>query len=374
MKNNKQIKVLYIISSFMKCGPINMLYTLLSNLDRQEFDVSVVTLKQEPANSRIQDFRNIGVNIYTTSKKSSHFLFGLRRSLQKVVNDIQPDIVHSHGPWADYYLGGLVVNRSVMSIHNKLAGDYLPLYGPILGSITAKLDSRAMRKADLSIAVSNAVAKTAKDDYKIESVVIYNGVDTDGFSPCNERESRNLREKLGINPNAYVFLHIGNLIKRKQPKFMADAFKEAIKINPNMELIFLGDGPLFDEVQDGSSECKNIRFLGNVDNVADYMKASNAMVSATTSDGLSMATLEGLACGLKGLMSDIDVHREIRSNLIDNPDDFVICSDCIESYAEGYLKLAKTAKEKNSVNKESLAGSSMAKKYADCYKHILGIE
>lgn len=374
MSEKARIKLLYIISSFMQCGPINMLYSLVSSMDQEVFDINVVTLKKEPANSRIRDFQDLSVSVYSTSDKASHFLFGLRKPLQHVIDELQPDIVHSHGPWADHYLGKLKVRNSVMSIHNKLAGDYIPLYGPLIGFLTTKQDASAMRKADLNIAVSNSVARTAKTEYGIESCVIYNGVDIEEYAPCGLEQIKALRKNLNIREDAYVFLHIGNMIIRKQPKLIADAFKKALNSNPNMELIFLGDGPLLEELQRENAACKKIHFCGNVNNVSDYMKASDAMVSATTSDGLSMATLEGLACGLKGLMSDIDVHQEILENLVDDPNDFIICENDVESYAKGFLVLAKTKGQCNSVEKKAISKATMADQYAKTYRTMLDNE
>lgn len=354
----------------MKCGPINMLYTLVSGLDSDEFEIHAVTLKLEPSNSRIQEFEKLGVIVHPVSGKSSHLLFGLCKSIQRVVDEIKPDVVHSHGPWADYYLSKLKVSSSVMNIHNKLAGDYIPLYGPIVGRITTIMDARAMRTADVNISVSHSVAKTALKQYGIKSGVIYNGVDIDKYYPCDYEEANKIREQFNMNKDSYVFLHIGNLISRKRPIFLASAFVEAMKFRTDIDLYFLGDGPLLEECKSKFGMYSNIHFEGNVNAVDLYMKASDAMVSATISDGLSMATLEGLACGLKSLMSDIDVHREIKQNIIIDPDDFIICNSTKKDYADNFIKLANSKRENNSVPKGILSGENMSSKYAALYKKL----
>ncbi len=49
-----KIKVTYIVSSFMRCGPINMLYSLVAGLDPEQFDISAITLKPEPCQYKNQ--------------------------------------------------------------------------------------------------------------------------------------------------------------------------------------------------------------------------------------------------------------------------------------------------------------------------------
>lgn len=131
-----KIKVTYIVSSFMRCGPINMLYSLVAGLDPEQFEISAITLKPEPDNTRIKDFEALGVTVKRAGDRDTHFLFGLGRSIADRIKELRPDVVHTHGPWADYYGGAVRDIPTVVNIHNKLAEDYVPLYGAALGWLT----------------------------------------------------------------------------------------------------------------------------------------------------------------------------------------------------------------------------------------------
>lgn len=365
-----KIKVTYIVSSFMRCGPINMLYSLVAGLDPEQFEISAITLKPEPDNTRIKDFEALGVTVKRVGDRDTHLLFGLGRSIADRIKELHPDVVHTHGPWADYYGGAVRDIPTVVNIHNKLAEDYVPLYGGALGWLTTMMDARAMRRVTRAIAVSDSVASVAEAKYGIESDVIVNGVDIERYAVPDKDTSTKLRKALGISEDRYVFLHVGNMIQRKNPALILEAYQRAAEHMPLSELIFLGDGPLLEECRSNYENCSSIRFCGNVSNVSEFLSAADCVVSATASDGMSMATLEALACGLRGLMSNIDVHREIRERFVSNPAEFLVCEINVDAFAEGFRALYDQGRKKNTVEKKAISSAAMAKQYADLYKSL----
>lgn len=366
-----KIKLLYIISSFMKCGPINMFYTLVENLDFNRFEVHVVTLKTEPENTRIQDFLDLGVTVHQVSSKSSHLLFGLGPAVQGVVNTVKPDIVHSHGPWADYYAAKQTSYITVANIHNKLAGDYIPLYGYLIGSLTTKMDARSMRSMTKCVSVSRSVAETAKNEYGISSDVIINGIDTKKFSHPNTKDKLELRKKLKLPQDDYIFVHLGNLIDRKQPILLERAFLAIDSdMSKNAAIVFLGDGPLMAECIKAAEDDPRIILRGNIDNVSDYLQAVDCMVSATLSDGMSMATLEGLSCGLPCVMSDIDVHREIFDTFITTDEDFDIVANKKGNFTTAFEDKLKQGFRINDLDPSCLSGKRMSQEYMRMYEKL----
>ena len=366
-----KIKVTYIVSSFMRCGPINMLYSLVAGLDPEQFDISAITLKPEPANTRIKEFEALGVTVRRAGDRDTHLLFGLGRLIADQIKELQPDIVHTHGPWADYYGGAIRDIPTVVNIHNKLAEDYVPLYGTPVGWLTTIMDARAMRRFTQAIAVSDSVSSVAADKYGIESDVIINGVDIEKYRVLDDGATVGLRKTLGIGEDRYVFLHVGNMIQRKNPALILEAYQKAAEYMPLSELIFLGDGSLLEECRKNYGECSSVRFCGNVLNVSEFLAAADCMVSATASDGMSMVTLEALACGLRGLMSDIDVHREIKKRFISDSSEFLVREISVDAFAEGFRTMYDLGRKRNTVEKEAISSTAMAEQYAALYKSLV---
>lgn len=365
------IKVLYVISSFMRCGPINMFYTLVSNLDFDKFEIHVITLKDEPPDSRIEDFTELGVKVHRVGAKNSHMLFGLASEIRKTIDKVKPNIIHSHGPWADYYTAKQRDYITVANIHNKLADDYIPLYGRVIGTVTTWMDARSMRRMSKCISVSKSVEETARTQYGITSDVIINGIDTEKYARAADEEKLSLRAALDLPQSSFIFVHVGNLIERKQPLLLEQAFMDIPSdVRDRSSLLFLGDGPLMNSCIEYGKDTPNILFRGNVKNIEMYLRASDCMVSATLSDGMSMATLEGMACGLTCIMSDIDVHREIAGTFVSQNEDFLIIENRTEAFTNAFINAICRVPQSNSINPAALSGKRMSQEYAKLYERL----
>jgi glycosyltransferase involved in cell wall biosynthesis len=76
-------------------------------------------------------------------------------------------------------------------------------------------------------------------------------------------------------------------------------------------LVFVGEGELLEKCRQAAVGQPNIRFLGHRSDLCVLLRAADAVVSNSTSEGLPMALLEACACGLRVLASDIEAHRYI---------------------------------------------------------------
>jgi glycosyltransferase involved in cell wall biosynthesis len=140
---------------------------------------------------------------------------------------------------------------------------------------------------------------------------IYNGISTDNFFAVTENQKKMLRIKLNLPIESSIWISSGVLIGRKDPLFLIRVWQRTIKSDHNSHLVFIGGGHLQDECRHLSRQCSNIHIIGNVDNAAEYLQASDCYVSASQAEGFPLAVLEAMACGLPVLLSDIEPHKEI---------------------------------------------------------------
>lgn len=124
--------------------------------------------------------------------------------------------------------------------------------------------------------------------------VLRNGVDLDLFRPAQDRAA--LRARLGIA--ATTLLSVGYLIPRKGHDLVIRALAQL----PGVELLIAGEGAERERLQQlardlGLSE--RVRFLGAMDQarLADYYRAADALVLASSREGWANVLLEALACG-----------------------------------------------------------------------------
>ena len=131
--------------------------------------------------------------------------------------------------------------------------------------------------------------------------VVYNGIDTNRFSPASGNTRRGLRRKLDIPDEAVVLVSTARLDRNKRLERLIQAFG-ALSANQNdLWLLLTGDGPLRDELRTlarrlGNSQ--NIRFLGHVEDVCAILRASDIYVLPSDEEGFGIALVEAMACEL----------------------------------------------------------------------------
>ncbi|MGH9863887.1 MAG: glycosyltransferase [Candidatus Acidiferrales bacterium] len=101
-------------------------------------------------------------------------------------------------------------------------------------------------------------------------------------------------------------------------EFLVRALAEMPALDVAYETIFAAPGPLLARIRIladqilTSERRKSVQFLGGVSkhDLTNVLKSSHIYVSVSRSDGTSSSLLEGLACGLFPVLSDIPANRE----------------------------------------------------------------
>jgi glycosyltransferase involved in cell wall biosynthesis len=145
--------------------------------------------------------------------------------------------------------------------------------------------------------------------------VIPNGLDVTRFRPAQAEGKARLRERLGLPERATLVCFSGRMLTWKGPLVLLEAWREMLAIRrkqqaallgPHELLLFLGSGgghPQSCEEEARRFRNENglegrVRFLGNVQNVPDYLRAADAFALPTWGDAFALALAEAMACGL----------------------------------------------------------------------------
>lgn len=307
-----RIKVTYVVSTLQNAGPIRVLYNLIYRLDKNKFDINIVTLSPETSNSMEDDFIALNVPIYKLNLSRLAMLFYGLGKFSKILNNICPDIIHSNGFRPDYYVLKYKRTKILFStIQNYPQKDYILSYGKLLGNLMAKKQIDMIKHFTCTIACSHSVAKDLLSTFNIETHVIHNGINIDKIPQNNEKTKILARRKLGISQDKRIFLFVGSLSKRKNPVNLIDSFIRSNIIRDSM-LILIGDGELWNDCAIISNPA--VVMVGNVfdeEKYLSYLEASDIYVSSSTSEGLPTAVIEAMGAGLPVILSDIFPHQEI---------------------------------------------------------------
>ncbi len=362
--------VLTVVSTLARGGPINVLMGVIRHLDREGFRAVLSTLSPEHAESRIEEFRSLGVPIKQMGlSRAGSFLRGAEE-LRLLVSEVRPDLVHTHGFRADVLAAKAKLGCPIVStLHCDLVEDYRFAFGRSLGALMASREYAALKRFDGVIAVSESVAEAASR-YGIAARVVPNGVELGEYRPAQDsRKAQAIRTNLGWPSGTAVVLHTGSLTSRKNPVDVVTGFR-ASELSKRGMLVLAGDGPLRSECMRAAGGATNIVFLGERRDVPDLLKAADILISASSSEGLPMALLEGCASGIRVLATDIPPHRCILR----------IFPDQVRIFGSGDLDTVRAALDSignehrflpSQSALETISNCRMSSQYQELYSEIL---
>lgn len=351
MMENKK-KIVFGIPCFGYGGAEFMLKELILNLDKEWFDIYVITKFKDNGTEieKILKENNIKV-IYSNCKKgfSLKFLFKCYKELKK----IKPDIVHTHLGIIIYFLPYIYLNKCKCfhTAHNIPQKEGKKIY---------KFFYKEKIKL---IGISETIAQMIKEFYNIKySIpVIYNPVNLSKFTEIIPAKSDNIT----------VLIIVARLCSQKNHKLLLEAFSMAIKECKNIQLKIVGDGTLKNELVEYANNLgisEKIEFLGQRDDIPYLLKSSDIFVLSSLWEGLPLSVLEAMAAGLPIISTDVGGIKDIVKDngiLVENGNAEKLC--------EAIIKLAKDNSLREKMGKKSLEhakfydSSVMAKKHTELY-------
>lgn len=143
-----------------------------------------------------------------------------------------------------------------------------------------------------------------------------NGIDTSYFNPTlfSENEKADLKKKIGINEDDFVFIFVGRLVKDKGVNELIAAFSKLQY--PKNKLLLVGDyenelDPLLTETLEMIESNKNIISTGFQYDVRPYFAISDALVFPTYREGFPNVVMQAGAMNLTCIVTDINGCNEI---------------------------------------------------------------
>jgi glycosyltransferase involved in cell wall biosynthesis len=190
-----------------------------------------------------------------------------------------------------------------------------------------------LRRATAFVAISSAI-KTELMSHGVNTeaiCMIPNSVDTSTFHPVTLSQKRKVRERLGLSLTDAIATFTGRLVSYKGLPLLLRAWEKIRRKHLNAKLLLVGSGGL--DIHNCETELKDyvqsrglqesIYFVGCVENVCEYLQASDVFVFPTENEAFGISLIEAMACGLPvistlvGGVKDIVEHE--KNGLVVNP-------------------------------------------------------
>ncbi|MFB3902806.1 MAG: glycosyltransferase family 4 protein [Acidobacteriota bacterium] len=195
-------------------------------------------------------------------------------------------------------------------------------------------------------AVSERIASTFRHNHFPSDRVklMPYAVDCSHFSPATQSEVYDLRCRLGLPRESRIAVFVGGVNSRKAVDFLVYSFSHVVTHFSDAVLLIVGPhskaryGGYFGHVQEIIGRLglgDRVVLTGQVDNVVDYLRAADVYVTASKSEGLSIALLEAMACGLPAVVTNL----EGITDMVIGHDNGIVCPRDERFFASSILRL-----------------------------------
>lgn len=227
----------------------------------------------------------------------------------RLIRACAPDVVHAHSSKAGL-AGRLAVRGRVPTVFQPHAWSFEALEGGAAGRARA-WERLAARWSDRILCVSEAERQAGlRAGITARWSVVHNGIDLTRFRPRGAGASTAARAALpalaAVPADAPLVVCVGRLSRQKGQDVLLRAWRSASV--RDARLVLVGDGPYAERLRRDAPP--GVLFAGASAEVRTWIHAADLLVLPSRWEGMALAPLEAMACGVPVLLSDVNGARE----------------------------------------------------------------
>ena len=255
-------------------------------------------------------------------KRNINPYFDLRAlfELNRTLNKLKPDVVHSHESKAGF-LTRLLYKRfhSIVFVHTVHMATFHSKGNNLIQYFYALLEKFMAKRTDFLVFVSPVLQNIYFTRYiqaRGQTKVLRSRVDLELFQNERQRNRENqkyVRFNLGLSSSSKLIISVGLLEKRKRPDLILESLCKTLKTDPHLNLLFLGDGQMRKRLvrkADNYGIAKKVHFMGYVSDVERWLSGANILVLASTFEGFPQIAVQAAAVGLPIVATPLEEYSE----------------------------------------------------------------
>ncbi len=283
-------RVLHFVSTFAVKTDTKWLVQLARQVDPSRYEFSVACFYDDgPIREQLE---SLGVRTFNLQSPGEHDPRAILRA-KGVIQQVQPDVVHTHLLRADLFAGSAARWAGVPVIVSTVYA---------VGQYRRSKRRRSDRLLDLAcaalpthiLAVSGAVRNDLIDRIELEAsdiTVIHTGIEPPANADSSLRDGA-IRER--------TILTLARLSYEKGVDTLIDAAAVLHRTHSAARFVVVGDGPDRRELE-GRIRARGldgiVRLMGFTDDVWPYLNACDVVAVPSKSEGMPNALLEAMAAG-----------------------------------------------------------------------------
>ena len=296
-----RVRVVQVMATGTNGGAQEHVFGLVNRMDRQFYDVSVVSLSP---GSAVRKLQRAGIEVTVIDEPDDAIATA---TLAAHLSDIRADVIHNH-----MYRAEIVGTKAAIALGE--AGHRRPWVISTVHSsrIRAHEDQEALRRLtpamDHLIVVSNAIEQKVTEEGRLGAPrsMIYNGVDLERYD--HQEPCCTLRAEYGMDDDAEIVGVVGRLELEKGHPTLLEAWPLVLSRVPCAYLMIVGEGSRLDALhqiaRDHGVE-RHVIFTGRRDDIPAVTAAFDVAVLPSYREAQGLTILEAMALSRPVVASNV---------------------------------------------------------------------
>lgn len=308
--DNNKINILMILPWMITGGADRFVLDLVSNLDKNKFEITILTTEPNKNVLRQQFEENATIYDLTSFLSQKYWLSFINYIIEK--NNI--NLIFNTNSKFGYSILPYLKNKNpnipiIDYIHmeewyNRNGGysRYSTMMKSVIDkTLTCNENSKRILKEHFG-----------RNSEEIETVYI--GVDEEKFNPSKFNKNE-LLEKYGLqNEKRYILSYICRISEQKRPILLLEIVKKLKEKRNDFLVLVVGNGNLLEKMKKKASEMEileNIKFLGNIEKTEEIYALSDATINCSIKEGLALTSYESLSMGVPVISANVGGQKEL---------------------------------------------------------------
>ena len=366
------IKVLNIISDTNIGGAGRVLLNYARYRNRDEFEMSVIL----PEGSMLADpLRKLGVEVTEIDAMADRsFDRKAVEILKKLIREMNPDIVHTHGSLSGRIAAKACGKKIVYTRHCAFPVKNWMKHGP--GRWANRMLN--LHYADRVIAVGQA----ARDNLTESGIpgkyidMMMNG--SEQVTLPDREERKKMRESRGFGEDDFVLGIMARIEVYKGHDDILEALRILLDERKKVKLIIAGTGTYEEELRRKASDFPEgtVVFAGFVRDISQVLAVMDVQINASyESETSSLSVIEGMSAGIPSVVSDCGGNPLLVQNgvngLIFPARDCGALAECIRTLMEDREKYRRLQEGSYRIFKEKFTGEKFAENVERVYRKMM---
>ena len=308
-KSNSKINILMIIPWMVMGGADKFNLELISRIDKNKFDITVITT--EPAiNTHRQAFEeHATVYDLTTFIDMKYWVSFINYIIEKKnINLIFNTNSETGYMMLPYFKAKFPKIPIIDYIHMEEWYNRNGGYSRDSSGVASVIDKTLVCNENSRKVLINHFGR---DEKEIETVYI--GVDEQIYDP-KKYNKEELKKQYHLPEDKYIISFICRISEQKRPFLLLDIISKLKKTRNDLLFLIVGDGNLLTRMKNKAASLgimDNIKFLGRTNKTDEIYAISDITINCSIKEGLALTAYESLSMGIPVISSDVGGQKEL---------------------------------------------------------------